>query len=495
MADRARGRALAVAVALVVGGLAAGPASASAVPRPAVSAAGALPGEWWWDAMGVDELQAKGRGEGITVAVIDTPIDPTVPELAGKVASTTTECLDPTRVGDPRPRSSTGTGPEADHATSMAALIAGTGKGTGPGGRGIRGIAPDATIRHYGVLYRLGPDEKGCGLDFPDSNDFARAVGQAIATAAEDGADVINLSLVSGYSSLITDGLLVAYREGAIVVAGTGNTTDGVEFPGVSNGVVLVNPVGKDGKVTDFAVTSSPYLGLAAPGEDVMAGVYDETGWHSTRTGSGASIATALVSGGIADVWSAHPDATAGQVLQAVRQNVGLRPKREGAGWETWFRRSGTDIPQVRSRNTSYGWGIFAPADAVLVDPTTLPRTSPFVRSEEEDPGAEPAASAIAVATDTVESPSPSDGATPVGAPEPGAVAAPPATDTSTLPVLLGVAALVLVAGGAGAWVVASRRRPTAPPTTDTTTTDTTTTDTTTETTSQGATGAEGRSR
>ena len=487
MADRARGRALAVAAALVVGGLAAVPSAASAVPRPAVAAVAALPGEWWWEAMGVDELQAKGRGAGITVAVIDTPIDPTVPELAGKVASSTTECLDPTRLTDPRPRSSTGTGPEADHATSMAALIAGTGKGTGPGGRGIRGIAPDATIRHYGVLYRLGPDEKGCGLDFPDSNDFARAVGQAIATAAEDGADVINLSLVSGYSPLITDGLLAAYREGAIVVAGTGNTTDGVEFPGIGNGVVLVNPVGKDGTVTDFAVASSPYLGLAAPGEDVMAGVYDESGWHSTRTGSGASIATALVSGGIADVWSAYPDATAGQVLQAVRQNVGLRPKPTGTGWETSFRRSGTDIPQVRARNTSYGWGIFDPADAVLVDPTTLPRTSPFVRSEEEDPGAEPTASAIAVATDTVASPTPGDGATPSRTPQPTAVAAPPAGESSALPVLLGVAALVLLASGAGAWVVAARRRPPPPPTTDTTSE--------TETTSQGAAGAEGRSR
>ncbi len=409
MGERLLGRTAALLATGLVAGLAAVPAGAQAADATAgAPAAAATTGEWWWSAMGVDELQAQGRGRGVTVAVIDTPIDPHVPDLAGRVTSTQTQCLDPAKAPAKRVRSSTATGPAADHATSMAALIAGTGKGTGPGGRGVRGIAPEATIRHYAVLYPLSGDEKGCGLDFPDSDDFARAVGQAVSTAAADGADVINLSLVSGYSPVISEALLDAYGAGAIVVAGTGNTKGGVEWPGVGNGVVLVNPIGRDGRVTDFAVTGSPYLGLAAPGEDVMSGTYDASGWHSTGTASGASIATALVSGGIADVWSAHPEATAGQVLQAVRQNVGIRAKSSGSGYEAWFRRVGTDLPQVRSRNTSYGWGIFDPADAVGVDPTTLPSTNPFVRTEDEDPTADPSAADIARVTGTAPAPSPS---------------------------------------------------------------------------------------
>ncbi|WP_299447165.1 S8 family serine peptidase [uncultured Phycicoccus sp.] len=452
MAEPCRGRAVVAGVLCAVGlaALSGGGAAASApgsVPP--------LPGEWWWDAMGVDELHDLGRGEGVTVAVVDGPIESDVPDLQGVVVSSETMCLDPARTSDPRPRSPRGTGTEAEHATSMAALIAGTGRGTGPGGRGIRGIAPEATVRHYAVLYDdpQHPDDLTCGIDFPDGDDVDRAVGLAIAEAARDGADVINLSLVTGYSREIEDGLLTAYREGAVVVAGTGNAASRVEWPGLGNGVVLVNPVGQDGRTTDFAVTGSDAIGLAAPGEDVMAGRDDGSGWRSTTLGSGASIATALVSGGIAALWSAHPDATAGQVLQAARQNVGLRAKDDGSGYRTWFRRVGADLPQVQSRNAAYGWGIFAPADAVRVDPTALERTNPFVRDDDTINGPDPAAIAAATAAGGTPEPAASPSAAGSGEPagEAAASASPPeGTARPWWPLGAAALALTAVAGAVG---------------------------------------------
>ncbi|MEO5608410.1 MAG: S8/S53 family peptidase, partial [Ornithinibacter sp.] len=338
-----------------------------------------------------------GTGNGMTVAVIDGPIDPTVPELRGRIASTRSMCLDPDELEKPRSRPSTAAGEEAEHATSMASLIAGSGAGTGPGGRGIRGIAPQATIRHYAAMFEDAGTTTGrtCGIRFPDSNDVEEGIAVAIEAAARDDADVISISLVSGYSQKVVDALLTAYREGAVVVAGTSNRTRDTRWPGLGNGVVLVNPVGEDSKVTDFAVPAASSLGLAAPGEDVMAATYDETGWHSEGLASGSSISTAIVSGGIAAVWSAHPRATGAQVLQAVRQNVGLRATTDGSGYQTWWRRIGSDLPQVRTKNAAYGWGIFDPADAVRVDPTTLEDVNPFIR---EGGAAEPTAEEIELA-------------------------------------------------------------------------------------------------
>lgn len=460
MAERIGGRVVATAAGFLAAGLLGLPSGAAAAPAAAAPAAPApTAGEWWWTAMGVDELHAQGRGKGVEVAVIDGPIDPDVPDLAGKVASSTTECLDPAAVSTPRPRSSRLAGPDAEHATSMAGLIAGTGRGTGPGGRGLRGIAPEATIRHYAVLFADAKAEDGyaCGIDFPDGDDVDRAVGRAIAAAAKDGADVINVSLVTGYSQEIEDGLLAAYRAGAVVVAGTGNARGRTEWPGIGNGVVLVNPVGKDGLTPDFAA-KSPYVALAAPGEDVMAGSYDESGWRSASTASGSSVATALVSGGIAALWSAHPEATAGQVLAAVKDNVGLRAKDSG-GFETWFRRVGTGLPSVKSANDLYGWGIFDPADAVAADVTSLPTENPFVRADDPVNGPDPAAIAAATAGSSPAPSATASASAPAASPSATTSAAAPRSEDSegsTLPLVLGGLAVLVLAGGVA---VAVRRR------------------------------------
>ena len=65
------------------------------VAAPLASADALDDGQWWRTAMGVDELNRSGAGKGVTVALIDGPIDSSVPELKGRVASSTTECLAP----------------------------------------------------------------------------------------------------------------------------------------------------------------------------------------------------------------------------------------------------------------------------------------------------------------------------------------------------------------------------------------------------------------
>lgn len=410
---------------------------------------------WWWDAMGVDDLHRAGTGRGITIAVVDTPVNPAVPELAGRLAGSTSPCL---ADGGGR-QSPTSTGREAEHGTSMAALIAGTGRGTAAGGTGIRGIAPDARLLHYAVSYP-DPDDAAdttCAISGPGYDEVADGIVASIRQAVSDGATIISISLAGGYDADFAPALLEAYRAGVILVAGTSNERRDVLWPAAGNGVVAVNPVDREGLVYGDSVQDAANIGLTAPGKGVNSFGWDGGAWRSDHHSDGSSNATALVSGGLAAMWSAHPDATANQVLQAARAGVGLR--RTADGVQTWFRREGDALPRVTERNRAYGWGIFDPADAVAIDPTTLPDENPFVVDTR---GAEPSVEQIEALGS-----SPSTGATTAASGAP----APPADTTDTAatrpaesaagnpPRARGAVALALAVAASLAVVVAARRR------------------------------------
>ncbi|KGN39568.1 hypothetical protein N803_01220 [Knoellia subterranea KCTC 19937] len=196
---------------------------AALVAPPAASADQLDDGQWGRSAMGVDELNRVGTGKGITIALIDSPLDSSVPKLKGRVASTTTECLAP---GGGRQKS-TARDKSADHATSMASLIVGSGKG---GGRrqGVAGIAPEATLRHYAVMFPLvnSSDPLGCGLSDPSIDNLSQATARAMRQAIKDGAKVISVSLSMSYTEQLVDALLEAYRAGVVrPFAGSGEVT------------------------------------------------------------------------------------------------------------------------------------------------------------------------------------------------------------------------------------------------------------------------------
>jgi len=325
--------------------------------------------------MGVDELHRSGAGKGITIALIDGPIDSSVPELKGRVTSSTTECLAPG--GGKQP--ATVKGVAADHATRMASLLVGSGKGTAPGGRGISGIAPEATLRHYAVTYPApsDPTKLACGLTDPSLNQASEATARAMGHAVRDGAKVLSISLTTDYDDAYVKALLDAYRAGAIVVASTNNETRQVFWPGIGNGVVTVTHVDAAGNLDSSAMRKSSFVDFAAPGSKIAAGQWTASGWRSDIISDGSSQATAITAGGLAALWSAHPDATGNQVLQAVQDHVGMRA--ENGTYLTWFRRIGDNLPKATGKTQSYGFGIVDPADAVKVDVESLPDVNPMV--------------------------------------------------------------------------------------------------------------------
>lgn len=411
-------RALAVAAVSAVASSAFAATPASADPLD--------DGQWWRSAMGVDELNRVGTGAGITVALIDGPIDSSVPELTGRVASSTTACLAP----GGGVRRSTEKGVLADHATSMASLIVGSGRGTASGGRGITGIAPEATLRHYAVTFGdpKDPEKLTCGLEDPSVNVVGEATAKAIRQAVGDGAKVISISLSTDYSDEYVLALLEAYKAGAIVVGSTNNDTRRVRWPAIGNGVVTVTHVDKQGNLDPTAARRNSLVDFAAPGSDIAAGAWTPSGWRSDVLSDGSSQATAITAGGLAALWSAHPGATGNQVLQAARQAVGLRA--EGGKYLTWFRRVGDNLPEATGKTESYGFGIVAPADAVTLDVDGLPTTNPMVA----DKGVvEPTAEEIAAVTPAAAAASPtvSTSTSPSGSASTGADAAGPTTDAT----------------------------------------------------------------
>lgn len=435
-------------------------------------------GQWWRAAMGVDELNRSGQGAGVTVALIDGPIDSSVPELEGRVASSTTACLAP----GGGLRRSVEQSVLADHATSMASLIVGTGRGTAAGGRGIAGIAPEATLRHYAVTFGdpRDPEKLTCGIKDPGVNVVGQATAQAIRQAVRDGAKVISISLSTDYSGDYVPALLDAYRAGAIVVASTNNDTRRVRWPAIGNGVVTVTHVDTRGNLGDTAARRNGLVDFAAPGARIAAGAWTPSGWRSDVLSDGSSQATAITAGGLAAIWSAHPDATGNQVLQAARQAIGMRA--EAGTYRTWFRRVGANLPAATGKTESYGFGIVAPTDAVKLDVDGLPLTNPMVA----DKGVvEPTAEQIAAATpapsatpSTSSSPSRStgtDAAAPSGAGDSSEPGESQRGGGSVLPWLLGALALAVVVVAAA---LVMRRRAGAPRPTDADPTDADPTDT-----------------
>jgi len=284
--------------------LAAGIVLVALGPTPAAAAPGP-PGvpQWWFDEWAVPALWAGGaRGQGIVIAEIDSGVNADLPELAGKV-------LAGRDFGDPTQDGRTDQDLEAfGHGTAMASLMVAE-----PGDLGITGLAPDARVLPVAIPLLGTATEGSTSVSLP----------LAIRWAVDHGGQIISLSLgqerQEGTDPLACptaeqDAILYAIGKGAIVVAASGNEGESgspVTDPGVCIGVVAVGAVDIDDEVASFSSRHS-YLTVTAPGVDIptlgrVAG--------DAYIGQGTSQATAIVSAGLALIWSKYPDLTNHQVV------------------------------------------------------------------------------------------------------------------------------------------------------------------------------------
>jgi type VII secretion-associated serine protease mycosin len=249
------------------------------------------------------------KGAGVTVAVLDSGVDPHHRDLAGSV-----------RVGKDFTAGANppGTAPSRLHGTYMASLIAGHGHGP-DGKRGIIGVAPEADVLSVRVILE---DEEPGFLTFNSAERFENVVARGIRYAVDEGADVINLS-ISKELATREERAAVRYAigKGVVLVAAAGNDGDRKKdgdfapysYPAAFPGVVSVGATDPRMRRAAFSNWNSSVL-VAAPGVDIMgAGPGDEY-W----VGRGTSQATALVSGVAALIKAEYPKMSPPLVARAL---------------------------------------------------------------------------------------------------------------------------------------------------------------------------------
>ncbi len=263
--------------------------------------------EWHLDAMHAEEMWKTSTGKGVVVAVIDSGVDASNPDLQGQVLSG--KDLSPDSPGDERTDYET-------HGTGMAGLIAGT--GNWGGGRGALGLAPGAKV----LPVRM-PNDAGRVNGATGDAHFNRDLPIAIRFAVDHGAKVINISLASEVGShQVTDAVKYALDRGALIFAAVGNDGDGANqlmYPAATPGVVGVGALDKDLQKTDESQYGSQ-VDLSAPGEEMVHACGAKTGLCKSH---GTSDATAIASASAALIWSEHPDWTNNQVLRVMLNTAG----------------------------------------------------------------------------------------------------------------------------------------------------------------------------
>ncbi|MFD3480672.1 type VII secretion-associated serine protease mycosin [Streptomyces sp. NPDC058695] len=266
--------------------------------------------QWYLTAMKAESLWRISKGDGVTVAVIDSGVELNNPDLQGRVLDGLD--LAPDEAGDEH------TDYEG-HGTGMAGLIAGT--GARRGGQGAFGLAPEAKI----LPIRM-PDGSQASNQYGAAEQFNKEAPKAIRFAVDRGAKVINISQgVLGGSPQLTGSVDYALKKGALIFASTGNDGEGLnkaEYPAATPGVVAVSALGKDLHMTDES-THGKQVDIAAPGDDMVHACGSKSSDTGLCRSHGTSDATALASASAALIWSKHPNWTNNQVLRVMLNTIG----------------------------------------------------------------------------------------------------------------------------------------------------------------------------
>lgn len=246
-------------------------------------------------------------GKGVKVAVLDTGIDTTHPDLASAVTVS---------------KDFTGSGSADDkvgHGTHVAATLAGSGARSG--GR-YKGVAPGAGILNAKVL-----DDNGEGSD--------SSVIAGLEWAAGQGAGVANLSLgqddTPGEDPVEAAVNALSKSTGMLTVAAAGNEgpdAGTVGSPGAAESALTVGAVDGEDRLADFSSTgptadSALKPDLTAPGVDIVSakaahGHLGDPAADGYVSMSGTSMATPHAAGAAAILAQRHPDWTGARIKQAL---------------------------------------------------------------------------------------------------------------------------------------------------------------------------------
>ncbi len=326
------------ALALAVGALTMAPAPAHA--------ADPITTQEYFSYYHLDKAREKGyTGKGITIALIDTPVDLSDPELAGANIVDKSRC---TLEASPT---------NSAHGNSMAALLVSQ----------KYGVAPDATLYTYQTATDGAASSGSCKQGAQELDTIANLINQAI----DDGAQIISISLSStDHDKALKWAITRAVSQGVIIVSSMGNKAADENNAHLAwwSGVVGVSAINTDGTFASYSSWGNGVVTAAIGGPVTIR----DTSSGETTTTEGTSNATALTSGMLALARQKWPDATTNQILQSLVHS-GLNPNHE------W--------------NQYTGYGAIDGGGLVIDDPSQYPDENPILN---KPGGSEPTADEVA---------------------------------------------------------------------------------------------------
>lgn len=280
----------------------------------------------------LDQARAKGyTGEGVTVAMIDGPVDVESPELSSA------------RITDKSPCTVNASAESKSHGTVVASVLVADGYG----------VAPEISLLTYTNVDKTSVPGNDCmtagGLDLTSN---ASLINHAI----NDGASlIVNTTGSLDYGNSLKWAVARAVSQGVIITDAIGNEARDETRTGLSywSGVVGVSAVDTNGARTSYSSWGQG-VAVAAVGGPVTMRQYPSTSLVQTN---GTSVSAPIVAGFLAMARQKWPEATSNQLLQLLVHTT-VNPD---GGW-----------------NQYTGYGVASPATMMNTDPSQYPDVNPL---------------------------------------------------------------------------------------------------------------------
>jgi subtilisin family serine protease len=279
--------------------------------------------DWGLALLHVPDHWKQTQGDGVRVALLDSGIDESHPDLAAAID----EARDFTQ-------SRRGPADRNGHGTHVAGIVAAR-----QNNRGVIGVAPQSRLL---IAKVLGDDGIG----------NSAAVAAGVDWACDHGASIISMSLGSPQPDVqLRQAIERAAAKGVFVIAAAGNAgrPNSVNYPARWRETVAVAAVDRNGQLSRFS-SRGPQVDIAAPGQDVLS-TFRNGGYAKL---SGTSMAAPFVAGVVALLIALHRGATDARTpLQSIDDLL------------EHLYRTASDAGAI-GHDPGYGWGLINPDGLLL---------------------------------------------------------------------------------------------------------------------------------
>lgn len=264
------------------------------------------------DHMRVRDAWSRTKGGSSVIALLDTGVQANHPDLAGRVLPGRDFVNDDSNAAD-----------DNGHGTWVAGIVAANTND----GYGIAGVSWTDKILPVKMM-----NADGTG----NTSDLAAA----ITWAADNGADVINMSIGGfPYSQSVQNAVNYAWNKGVVLLGAAGN--NGIEqtfYPASFSNVISVSATQVDDEFSNWS-SFGPQVDVSAPGSSILTTnctVCPHASWGSHTYISGTSFATPNAAGVVALIRAYYPDYSATQVVNRLFSTV---DDLGYAGWDKHYGR------------------------------------------------------------------------------------------------------------------------------------------------------------